>query len=148
MAVFALLASVGLTIAGEVSQGNAAANAASLQAKQASENARLSLEQSARDESDFRVYAGKQLGSMRANMNASGFAGDASGGDVLRDSASRAEMDAQKIRYGGMLKARGFQNDADLASMKSQYASEGGYLSAAGTLLRSGAQFAAGKYDY
>lgn len=131
-----LLALAGTAIAtyGAVKQGQAASQAADFQASQAKQNAVISTQQAGEDERAFRVFSRQQLGAISEGYGASGVSNEGSAQDVLESGAQQSELDALKIRYGGQLKAKGYQNTATLSEAESRSASAGGYLSAAGTL--------------
>jgi len=51
------------------------------------------------------------------------------------------ELNALSVSYAGELQARGFDNTAALDRLRRQSAKTEGYVSAAGTLLRGGADY-------
>jgi hypothetical protein len=64
---------------------------------------------------------------------------------VMADNAMQAELDAQRVQYGGEVEAVGFQSQARLARFGARRASEAGMFRAGSTLL-SGAATAASFY--
>jgi hypothetical protein len=65
---------------------------------------------------------------------------------VMADNAMQAELDAQRVQYGGEVDAMGFESQARLAKFGARRASEAGALRAGSTLL-SGASSAFGAYS-
>lgn len=142
IAIAATVAGTAVATVAAVKQGDAASDAAKFNAKQAEQNAQVATGQATEDERAFRVFSRQQLGAIQAGYGASGVQNVGSAEDVLESGAQQSEMDALKIRYGGQLKAKGYEDSASLSGMEASSASAGGYLSAAGTLL-SGASKAA-----
>lgn len=134
----AAVAGAALSAASVVAQARAQSMAASYNSQAAERNAVLSKEQAGEDERQFRVFARKQLGDIRASYGASGVSLEGSPMDILAEGAAAAELDALRIRHGGEIKALGYQSDATLSKFASEATMKGGYLSAAGTLLKSG----------
>lgn len=139
-AAAATVIGTGIQVASMIKQGNAQADAANFNADQAAKNAKLSIAQAAEDERSFRVIARKHIGDVRSAYGASGVTNEGSAQDVLEESAANAELDALKIRHGGLVKAAGFQTDATLSNMRSQYSREGGYWGGAAALLGGSAK--------
>lgn len=137
IAVVSTIAGAASSVVGNIKQGQAAAQAAGFNQTQQEKNARITLAQGAENERTFRIQARKQLGSARAAYGASGMdANSGSAQDVLASSASEAEHDALKIRYGAELKAEGYRAQGQLYGMEANADAAGGYLSAAGAGLK------------
>jgi len=140
------------TAIGQIRQANAQASAqrynAGLKQREvaiAEANADLTRQQTNENERRHRTLARKKLGSLRANLGASGVTIDGSALDVLEESAANAELDALTIRHEGKLKElsqrnQGLTSRADSELLKSSASSTetSGYMSAAGTLLSGG----------
>jgi hypothetical protein len=133
-------ASGGLQAVGAISEGNAKKAAADYNARMALNNAAQTRVQAAEEERRSRIMARKQIGSMRAGYAKSGVTMEGSPLDVLEESASTAELDALTIRHGGEVKAQAFENEARLESWKGKQARTQGYLTAASSLLGTGAK--------
>lgn len=123
MAAIGLAMSAGSMVTGVVN----AANAQSAQDKAYDynkqmdlENAKLTLQNSQMDEQRYRVQAAQQLGEERAGYGAGGVQMTGSALDVMRSSAASAEMDAQSIKYKGMMQAYSYQKQAGLEEMNRQ----------------------------
>lgn len=134
------LAATAVQTAGQIGQARSQSAAADFNQQQQQKNAQIALQQGVEDERMFRVQSYKQFGAEKAAYGASGVdSNSGSAADVLRSSAFEMERDAQKVKYGAQLKAQGYQTQAQLYGMESSSDSTGGYLSAAGTLLKGGA---------
>jgi hypothetical protein len=157
-----IAAAVGTVVsaAGALASGNAAAGQARAQAQAAQYNAVIAhqnatlVQQEAAVDADQAYRTGeRKAGAAAAAAGASGLKADASIGDILGDLASSSELDRLLAQHKGAVAALGFENSAYLdtkeAETKSTLASSAetaGYLSAAGTLLKGGANIAA-NYD-
>jgi hypothetical protein len=141
IAVGAALAGTAISTYSAIKQGQAASQNATFQADQAQQNAGIAINQANEDARAFSVFSRQQLGAERAGYGASGV--DTASGSpqaVLENGAAQSALDAAKIKYGGQLKAAGYQNTASLSTYEASAASTGGYLSAAGTLLSGAAK--------
>lgn len=134
------LIGAGVQAVSMIKQGQDASNAAAFNADRAQKNAVISRQQAGEDARSFRIFARKQLGDIRSAYGASGVTMEGSPQDVIENGAANAELDALKIIHGGEIKAQGFQSDATLDSAMARSSGQSGYLSAAGTLLSSGAK--------
>lgn len=146
-----IIAAIGAVVStvGVVMQADASKKAADFNANQASENARISIAQADDQEKQFRIMSRKSLADARTGYAASGVSLEGgSAQDVLEEGAATAEHDALKIREGGQIRARGFQSDATLSTMRANAAQSGGYMSAAASLLGGARKFyGKGGYD-
>lgn len=144
------LAGTALGAAGQIQQGQAAAQASKYNAKVADMNAQISerrardaIERGKLEEQKKRTENAQIEGRQRAAMAANGV--DLSFGsplDTLVDTATLGEVDALTIRsnsyreaYDYKVQAANGRADANLARMRAKSESTGGYLSAASTLL-------------
>lgn len=125
---------------GSIVQGQAASDAAGFNAQVAEQNATMTRQQGAEDERRFRVSAKKHLGDMRANYGASGIQLDGSALAILEESAATAELDALTIKHGANVRARAYEQEADLARYSGRQAKIGSYFGAGSSLLLGGAQ--------
>lgn len=152
----ALVASVLVSAYGAYSQGQAASAAASAQAQQAENNARVA-EQQAQDagqrgaiaEQNQRRQTQQMLGQQRAGFGASGL--DMASGsslDVLGDTAMMGEWDALSVRnnyereaWGYRVQAQNFTNSAAVASSTASNSATAGWIGAGSSLLSGAAQY-------
>lgn len=126
---------------GALQQGAAAQQAGEYNARIAEQNALLSRQQAASEEQRQRLFAKKEIGSIRAAYGASGVTGGSSL-DVLAESAANAELDALNIRHGGEMRSQGYLAQARLDRMGGENARRSSRWMAASTLLGSAAQAA------
>lgn len=145
LAISAVVGAVGAVAQGSARAGQAQAQkqAAEYNAAIAQQNAALARQQAAVDAEQTRRTGERRMGAVRAAAAASGI-GSAS--DVLADVAGNSELDRLLTLHKGDVAATGFENTATLdrsraASFEAQAgrAETTGYLSAAGTLLKGGA---------
>lgn len=123
---------------GRYQEGQANSRLADMNAAQAEENARLTIDQAHKDEIRLRVQGRKVLGDMRAAYAASGVTMDGSALDVLYDSAANIEMDALNIRHQGEMKARGYDVESQMEGMRSDGMRAGGGFGMAAGMLKAG----------
>lgn len=131
---FQMLASFVQSV-GALTQGNANAKAASYDAKIASYNSNVTTQEGQVAEQQVRLQTAGVIGQQRANVGASGFAGDGSAMDVLSESSYNAEMDALNTRFNYKTKAQGYQMQSGLDEQRAASSRTGGRLSAASILL-------------
>lgn len=157
MEAMIIAAATSVKALGALQQGRAAsaqrqgeAHAYDYNAAVSRNNADVALQQSSAAEEQQRRQARDLEGKAIAAAAESGAGLDGSNGDVIRQSAVAAELDALTIRYEGQMKARGLMAQAELDSMQAQAsrsaaksAMKGAYLSAGAELL-SGAAMAYG----
>lgn len=138
-------ASAGLSAIGSISQGYASQQQANYNASVAEANAQAARQQAALDEQTSRRQSAMTLGTIRARAAAN--TGDVGGSalDVLGDSAAEAELQALILRYGGEVKARGFESEAALNRVRGANAVSAGYIGAGTALLQAG-RYAYGAY--
>lgn len=108
----------------------------------ADQNRKQAIETSEIAASDKRRENRRVLASMRAAYGTSGLELVGSPLDVLEDTAVEQELDTQRIRYEGRLRARegaiqmlGLREDATLSRMEGKAAKTAGYIGAAGQLV-------------
>ena len=83
---------------------------------------------------------------IRDRYGASGVTVDGSPLDVLEMAATNGELDAQNIRYKGLLRATGYNDTATLDGMAGENARTASYFKASSELLAGGAK-AYGEYN-
>ena len=123
---------------GAVRQGQAAAASADYNAKVAEQNAQIANAQGNAAVEAQQRDAQRRMGAAVAAYGASGV--QLSGGspmDVLEESARNSALDAATLKYNYRLRGMGFENQANLYSAQSGFASTAGYLGA-GAALASG----------
>lgn len=121
---------------GVLSQAGAASNASKYNAQLAEQNAVTSRQQAAASAETADREARQRIGAMEANYGASGISlSEGSPIDILRQSATAAEMDRQNILYGGEVRASGYGNTATLDRYNASASQTSGYLRAGGELL-------------
>lgn len=134
---------------GAIQSANAQAAAAEYNAKISERNAAIAdqnrkqaIETSEIAASDKRRENRRVLASMRAAYGTSGLELAGSPLDVLEDTAVEQELDTQRVKYEGRLRARegaiqmlGLREDATLSRMEGKAAKTAGYIGAAGQLV-------------
>lgn len=139
-AAIATLAAAAIGAVGSIQQGQAGKTAANYNAQLAQNNATYAGQQSAEEARRQRIMGAKAVGAARAGYGASGVSIEGSPLDVLEESARSAELDALSIEHGGQVRSIGFRNEATLDRFRGSAASRAGYMGAAATLLKGGAQ--------
>lgn len=93
------------------------------------------------DAEQQRMKAAKVSGAQRAAMGASGAVVDSgSFADILVDTATMGEKDAQNIRTNAMREAWGYESQAESYKLQKQRARIEGEYAAMGTMLTSGSR--------
>lgn len=147
--------SAALQAVGSIQQGNAAYASAQSQASadlynaQANEQrAGQALDRSAQEEQAQRRGARSALGAARGAALESGVGVEGSAGLVYEQSVKNAELDALNIRYGGVLEAQGFREEAKMnrisaanALRAGKQARTAGYIGAGTAVLQAGASY-------
>lgn len=141
-APFIMLAMTAVSTVSAIKQGNAAADAAEANQKAQFENAQMARSKAAEDEKQFRIFSKKSLADIKSGYAAAGVSLEGSPLDILAESTAAAEYDALKIRRGGEQAARGYENEATYQKIRGEASKQGGYLSAAGSLLKGGGWYA------
>lgn len=101
-------------------------------------NAKILRQQAESDMEDKRTKNNEQLGAMRAAYGASGLAMSGTPLDVLADSATTGEYDAQKIKYKGDLQALGHSDKANLYAMEADSAEASKGIGVLGAIFKGG----------
>lgn len=121
--------------AGAVSQGASASAAGKYNAEMGWQNAQIAR-QTAKDQAIQQQRENYlRLGDMQASIGASGGTGG-SFLDVLGDSAAQGELERQNIIYRGSVRSNMLAHGASLSEAEAAAGEKGGYLKAAGELLR------------
>lgn len=140
------LLGTGLQIAGSLASADAQSSADKANAAIATQNATIANQQANAQEEQQRRKARQILGQQRAAIGESygGLLG--SGADLYQQSSTNAELDALNIRYEGVLKSRGYQQQAAFDRASASNALSAGYVGAGAALLSGAADYARG-YD-
>lgn len=125
-----------------ISQASAASKADKYNAAVATQNSQVATDQADMSLQTQQTDAYRKLGSIKAAYGASGVTTDGSPMDVLADSFTQSELDANTIIYNGKVKAAGYTDTANLDSAAASNATKAGYLNAASTALTGGAKTA------
>lgn len=136
------IASTIFSAVGTLASASASRDAANYNASIAQQNATISQQQGATAQEKQDRAARKQIGLMVANYGASGV--DSSQGspmDMLQESVRNAKLDNLMIGYNYNLRARGFENEANLYEMRAANASTSGVLGAAGALAKGSGEY-------
>jgi hypothetical protein len=133
-------------VAGAVQQGRAAEANAQFQADQFNANAKATRAEASVAEDDQREKARQVIGTQMAAQAGSGVQLNGSAADLLKQSLFNAESDAQRIRYEGENRARGFSNQATGALFEGSLKKKESKLNAVGALV-GGAGKAYGAYS-
>ena len=137
-----MIAGTAMSVIGNLQEGDAAYDAAQLNASGLDENAKQVLIKSKEDERAYRVIARKDIGAMSANYSASGITLSGSALDVLGEAAATAEGDAINIKRQGQLQAAGLRREADIERGRGATARRNAQWGAAAALLQGGASAA------
>ena len=120
---------------GSLQQTSAAAKAFSYNSRISTYNAEVTEQQGEIAETQVRQDSRRRIGSIRANVGASGLSLEGSPEDVLGESAYNAEINALNTRYNFGVKATEHRMQAGLQKTRARSTRIGGYLSASGILL-------------
>ena len=121
----------GIQALGAVRQGQAAAASADYNAKVAEQNAQIANAQGNAAVEAQQRDAQRRMGAAVAAYGASGVQlSDGSPMDVLEESARNSALDAATLKYNYKLRSMGFQNQANLYSAQSGFATTAGELNA------------------
>jgi hypothetical protein len=157
MAAMALpsIAMVGLQTLGVISSAGAAQASARSQQNASNYNAVVdaqksesALQQAGLNEEQQRRRSAMALGAAAAGLSESGIGLDGSGGNMFKQSAQNAELDALNIRYGGKLQSLGYKNQAVLDKYSADVAGSNANAAVMGGVINAGAAALAGYNTY
>lgn len=134
------IAGVALSAIGTAVAATQQHQASKYNAKVAQNNAILSQQSANENARRHRLQVQKALGSLRANVGASGIDLDGSALDVLGESARVGELDALTIEHAGSVRSTAFGNEAALDLASGRAARTAGLFSASSSLLGGGVQ--------
>ena len=139
----AIAAAAGSAISayGQIEEGKAAQKAANADALAKEEQARDAVNRGNIEQEKQRQKTQQMMGAQRAAMGASGAQADSgSFGNVLLDTATTGEQDAQTIRTNALRSAWGLETEADQTRWKGEQAKKASRYRAAGTILSGAGQ--------
>lgn len=132
----ATVAGTAMTAYSQIQQGNAAEKAAEYNAEVAGMQAKDAINRGNIEAEAQRAKAAKVASAQRAAAGASGAVVDSgSFADVVLDTVTTGERDAQTIRTNAMRQAWGLESQADIDLYSGQQAKAASRTAAAGTLL-------------
>lgn len=134
-----MIASAGVQAAGAIQKARADEQAARYNKAITNRNASIARQQTEADVISLRKAQFKEFGAIRAAVAASGVTMEGSPLDLIESGVSEAELDIQRLRYSGELKAMGYESDAALYEMGGKNARRAGYYNAASALLTGAA---------
>lgn len=120
---------------GAIQQASAASKADKYNAAIASQNAQIAGDQAQSALAQQQQDAVRKFGSIKAGYGASGVTSSGSPMDVLADSFTQSELDANTIIYNGKLRAAGYTNTASLDTASASNDMTAGYTKAASSAL-------------
>lgn len=123
---------------GSIQQGNAQAKSDAYNASVARQNAKIAEDQGKADLARQQTDAYRKLGAIKAGYGASGITQAGSPMDVLADSFTESQLDANTIIYNSKIKAAGYTNTANLDDASAKNARAAGRTNAASSLLLGG----------
>lgn len=145
VAIVGLVATVVSTAVGvyaSYQQGQAQQKAAKVNAKVAENQATAARNAAMVREQQHKEQIRRLAGTQRAVAGASGIALEGSPLLVMADTLEQAELDAQRIHYGGDVSAMGFESQARLSRWQGAQAAHAGAVGAGATLLSGAAKAA------
>lgn len=132
----ASVAGTAMTAYGQMQQADAADKAAKYNAEVADMQAKDAINRGNIEAEKQRLKAQQVAGAQRAAMGASGAQVDSgSFSNILLDTATTGEKDAQTIRTNAMRQAWGLESQAEIDLYQGKQAKSAGYMAAGGTLL-------------
>jgi hypothetical protein len=118
-----------------IAQSDAQRRAAHAQGDILRERAKVAQNQAFANEEAQRRTADQIIGQQRAAVTQSGFTADGTNLDLVKQSATNAELDALNIRYEGQLQAVGDIQQANLSNMAATDATQAGIYNAGASAL-------------
>lgn len=125
----------GISALGSLFGGQSTANSLNAQADLQMQNAQEAESQGKYDAMKSSLVAGQKIGAITAGYGASGVSSNSGSAlEVLRASASNAELDRLNILHGADVKAVNYENQASLDRLSASSALNGSIFSAIGNL--------------
>lgn len=124
-----------VSVIGKLTEGSANSAADRFNADVAGQNEQIAAEQGRLQLQQQQTDAFRKLGAIKAGFGASGVTTDGSPLDVLADSYTQSELDANTIVYNSKAKQAGYANTAALDTAKAGFDTNAGYTNAASAAL-------------
>ena len=118
-----------------IQQSSAASKADKYNAAVAGQNAQIATDQANMQLQQQQTDTYRKLGALKAGYGASGVTNSGSPLDVLADSFTQSELDANTIIYNGKVRSAGYTNSANLSNASAANAKTAGYTKAASSML-------------
>lgn len=129
------IAGTAVSAAGQIAQGNSAAEMGALQQQAYESQARSTAKASAFEQAQERRKQELVAANARAQVGASGVALEGSPGEVLMANAGQGELDIQAIQFGSNVRQGQLRTQGALAKYSGDQAKKAGYIAGASTLL-------------
>jgi hypothetical protein len=136
-----LAGGTGLVAYGNIVQGQAQQKGHDYNATMLRQNAAIEEQQGGAREEAQRRKAREVLGSQAAAFAQAGTGVGGSAADIMKQSATNAELDALMIRYESGLKATGLKNEAQAETYAGKVAKQAGKYGAIGSILGGGSTY-------
>lgn len=120
---------------GKLTEGSANSAADRFNADVAGQNEQIAAEQGRQQLQQQQIDAQRKLGAIKAGFGASGVTTDGSPLDVLADSYTQSQTDANTIIFNSKVKQAGYANTQSLDTAKAGYDTNAGYTNAASAAL-------------
>lgn len=128
--------------AGSIMQSQQAAKVEEYQAEVAENQAQMAKDMAAIEARRARIKGEIVKGQARAKFAKSGTTFEGSPLLVMEELAAQLEHDVQIIKYGGRVRAIGYQAEAGLYNMRARMTREAGYWAAGSSLLTGASKIA------
>jgi hypothetical protein len=137
-----VIAATALSAYGNIQQGKANQKAHDYNAAMLRQSAEVEQQQGGQREEAQRRQARQVLGTQAAAFAQSGGGSGGSAADVMKQSATNAELDSLMIRYESDLKSKGLKNQAAGEVYAGKVAKQAGYYGAVNSVLSGGSTYA------
>lgn len=131
-----MAASTAIQAVGAMEQADQQAAIQRRNAEYAKLNAKDAINRGALEQESARTKTAQRMGAQRAAMGASNIETESGTfSDILVDTATAGEKDAQTLRTNALRQAWGFESEAEVSLMKADAAETAGFYNAAGSIL-------------
>jgi hypothetical protein len=131
-----MAASTAVAVYGAVQAGKAQKQAADYNAQVAQQNAKAAQQQGAAAAEEQQRQLAQKIGSIQANVGASGVASDSGSAlDSLTSSVQQGTLDQLTTKYNYALKGAGYTDTSNLDLFQGENAQQQGYMNAASSAL-------------
>jgi len=131
----------GLMAYGNIQQGKNQQKLHDYNAKMLRQNADVENSQGNAREEAHRRQARQVLGKQAAIVAQSGGGFGGSSADIMKQSATNAELDSMMIRYESQLKSKGMKDQAEAEVYSGKLAKQQGYYNALSSILSGGSAY-------